>query len=116
MNEGRPVGALIVMAVAMRKLRYVIYKITFPNGKIYVGKDIGEPGHSLRYFGSWNNEAVEADFTVEELRGFVIRKDILFESEDKSLVSQREGEFIRLLRSNEPEIGYNRSHRTRSRR
>jgi hypothetical protein len=92
----------------MRKLRYVVYKITFPNGKIYVGKDIGEPGHSLRYFGSWNNEIVEADFTMDQLKDFSLRKEILFESSSKTEVSQKEGEFIRGLRSNDPAIGYNR--------
>ena len=100
----------------MRKLKYVIYKITFPNGKIYVGKDIGEQGHSMRYFGSWNNEAVEADFSAEDLKDFTLRKQILFESDDKALVSKMEGEFIRSLRSNEPAVGYNRSHRSRSRK
>jgi len=95
---------------------YVVYKITFPNGKIYVGKDIGGSGHSLRYFGSWNNAAVEADFSRNELQTFVLRKDILFESGDKSEVTRRESELIRELRSNEPGIGYNRSHRKRSAR
>lgn len=99
----------------MRKLRYVVYKIIFPNGKIYIGKDIGEPGHSLRYFGSWHNESVEADFSVDELKNFTLTKQILFESEDMSLVSQREGELIRALGANRPEIGYNRSHRPRTR-
>ena len=98
----------------MPLLRYVVYKITFPNGKIYVGKDIGGSGHSLRYFGSWNNASVEADFSREDVRTFVLRKDILFESEDKSEVTHRESELIRELRSNEPGIGYNRSHRKRS--
>ena len=112
---GAPSDALFLWANSMRKLRYVIYKITFPNGKIYVGKDIGEPGHSLRYFGSWHNETVEADFSVEDLRDFVLRKEILFESEDKVLVSSREGDFIKSRKSNDPQIGYNRSHRTRSR-
>ncbi|WP_435259855.1 hypothetical protein ACSBLW_08880 [Thioclava sp. FR2] len=100
----------------MRKLRYVVYKITFPNGKIYVGKDIGEPGHSLRYFGSWHNETVEADFELYELRDFTLRKEILFESDDKTLVSLKESEFIRGLSSNDPTIGYNRTHRTRGRK
>jgi hypothetical protein len=56
----------------MRKLPYVVCIISFPNGKIYVGKDVGEPGHSLRYFGSWHNETVEADFDVAELRDFTV--------------------------------------------
>ena len=99
----------------MKKLKYVIYKITFPNGKIYVGKDIGGSGHSLRYFGSWDNETVEADFSVEDLKDFSLRKEILFESPDKELVSAKEGDFIRALKSNDPQIGYNRSHRRRTR-
>ena len=97
----------------MRKLPYVVYKITFPNGKIYIGKDIGEPGHSLRYFGSWNNLIVEADFTVEEIRDFTLRKQVMFESQDKALVTEKESELIRAYRSNDPLIGYNRTHLTR---
>jgi hypothetical protein len=97
----------------MRKLSYVVYKITFPNGKIYIGKDIGEPGHSLRYFGSWDNLSVEADFSGEELRDFSLRKQILFESQDKALVSAKESELIREHRSNDPSVGYNRTHRSR---
>lgn len=95
----------------MRKFKYIVYKITFPNGKIYVGKDIGEPGHSLRYFGSWHNETVEADFTEQELRDFTLRKTVLFESGDKNEVTLKESEYIRALQSNLPDIGYNRSHR-----
>ena len=95
----------------MRKLAYVVYRITFPDGKIYIGKDIGEPGHSLRYFGSWDNLSVEADFSVEDLRDFTLRKEILFESRDKDEVSRKESDLIRLFRSNEPATGYNRTHR-----
>jgi hypothetical protein len=92
---------------------YVIYKITFPNGKIYVGKDIGGSGHSLRYFGSWNNALVAQDLTKEQMSDFTLRKEILFESNDKNEVSKKEGEFILALRSNEVAIGYNQTHRRR---
>ena len=92
---------------------YVIYKITFPNGKIYIGKDIGGTGHSLRYFGSWNNALVAQDFTKEQMSNFTLRKEILFESNDKAVVSQKEGEFILALCSNDPAIGYNQTHRPR---
>lgn len=70
-------------------LDYVVYKLTFPNGKIYIGKDIGSAGHSLRYFGSWINAFVEKDFTDSELRDFTIRKKIIFESKDKNDVSKK---------------------------
>jgi hypothetical protein len=91
--------------------RYVVYKITFPNGKIYVGKDEGEPGHSLRYFGSWDNARVEKDFSISELKDLTLRKQILFESDDKLEIRKKESELIRTLKSNEPSIGYNQTHR-----
>ena len=91
------------------KFMYVVYKITFPNGKIYVGKDIGGTGHSIRYFGSWADELIEADFSKEQLSNFVVRKEILFESANKREVSQKENELIISLQSNNPQIGYNRS-------
>ncbi|MFZ4125941.1 MAG: hypothetical protein ACOYJ2_07745 [Rickettsiales bacterium] len=76
--------------------------------------DIGGKGHSLRYFGSWNNKLVEADFSKEELSDFFIRKQILFESDDKNEIRRKESEMILLNRSNQPEIGYNRTHRRMS--
>jgi hypothetical protein len=97
----------------MRKLGYVVYKITFPNGKIYIGKDIGNTGHSARYFGSWDSLTVEADFTIDQLRDFTIRKEILFESFEKSEATAKESEYIRVFHSNDPVIGYNRTHRRR---
>ena len=87
--------------------QYVIYKIIFPNGKIYIGKDIATAGHSLRYFGSWNNELVAADFSKEQLINFTLRKEILFESSDKNEVSIKEAEYIIKNKSNDPTIGYN---------
>jgi len=96
------------------RIDYVVYKLTFPNGKIYVGKDIGANGHSLRYFGTWDNELVQEDFTDAELRDFTIRKEIIFESKDKDEVSTKEGEIILALKSNDPSIDYNKTHRPRN--
>lgn len=76
----------------MRKHTYVVYKITFPNDKIYIGKDIGEPDHSQRYFGSWDNLSVEADFSKAELANFTLSEEILFESLDKAKVTAIEYE------------------------
>lgn len=84
----------------------VIYKITYPNGKIYIGKDLTD---SINYFGSANNELIEKDYTREEKRDFTIRKEILWESEvatDKE-VNKKEIEYIKLLNSNNPKVGYN---------
>ncbi len=84
----------------------VIYKITYPNGKIYVGKDLTD---SINYFGSADNELIARDFTREDRRDFSIRKEILWESESASdsEVNQKEVKFIRLYRSNDQRIGYN---------
>lgn len=94
--------------------RYVVYKITFPNGKVYVGKDEGGYGHSLRYFGSWSDALIEQDFTKAELQDLTLRKQILFESDDKQEIRRMESELIRSLGSNDPAIGYNQTHRKRS--
>jgi hypothetical protein len=83
----------------------VIYKITYPNGKIYVGKDLTD---TLNYFGSADSKLIEKDFSREEKRDFTVRKQILWESESASdsEVSQKEIELIVKLRSNNPAIGY----------
>jgi len=90
----------------------VVYRITYPNGKIYIGSDLTD---SANYFGSASSELIRRDFTREELRDFTIRKEILWESQEatKSDVLRVEGQFIRSLRSNDPAIGYNRTHRPR---
>lgn len=84
-----------------------VYKITYPNGKIYVGKDLTG---TLTYFGSANSELIAADFTPEQRRDFSVRKEILWESPSATdaEVAQTEVRFIRSLRSNDPDIGYNR--------
>ncbi len=84
----------------------IIYKITYPNGKIYVGSDLTD---SINYFGSANSSYIEKDFTREERRDFTIRKEIIWESENAntSEVIKKEMEFIKLLKSNEPNVGYN---------
>lgn len=84
----------------------VIYKITYPNGKIYIGKDLTD---SINYFGSADNKLIEKDFTREQRREFTIRKEILWESETASEmeINQKEIEFINLYRSNDPTVGYN---------
>ncbi|MBU5269471.1 GIY-YIG nuclease family protein [Clostridium cochlearium] len=84
----------------------VIYKITYPNGKIYIGKDLTD---SINYLGSANSNLIEKDFSREERRDFTIRKEILWESEtatDKE-VNRKEVEYIKNYNSNNPSIGYN---------
>ena len=86
-----------------------IYKITYPTGKIYIGKDsVG----SHRYFGSPDMDLVNADFDTlpKAIRlDYTIRKQILWESENASEkeLSEKEVVFIREFESNNPKIGYN---------
>lgn len=72
----------------------VIYKITYPNGKIYVGQDLTD---SINYFGSASSKLIEQDFTREQRRDFMIRKEILWESEiaSNAEVNAKEAEYIR---------------------
>lgn len=88
----------------------IVSKITYPNGKIYVGQDVTD---DINYFGSASPELIAADFTREQRRDFTIRKEILWESETATdqEVTAKEIEFIRLLNSNDPAVGYNRRPR-----
>ncbi len=87
-----------------------VYKLTYPTGKIYIGKD--SVGNS-RYMGSPHPEAINHDFAElpDELRrDYTIRKQILWESATatEAELSAKEVEMIRKYRSNDPLIGYNR--------
>jgi hypothetical protein len=92
----------------------VIYKITHPNGRIYVGQDLTG---SINYFGSANSTLIAADFTKEQTRDFTARKEILWESETatNAEVDAKEIEFILALHSNDPAVGYNRTLKPQSR-
>jgi len=83
-----------------------IYKITYPNGKIYIGKDLTG---TFRYFGSPDSKLLEKDFTKGERKDFTIRREILWESEDatETEVNKKEVEFILKYKSNDPSVGYN---------
>jgi hypothetical protein len=85
----------------------VVYKITYPNSKIYVGSDLTD---DISYFGSANIEAIAKDFTRKQRRDFTVRRQILWESATASIseVLRKEREYILALKSNDPAIGYNR--------
>ena len=86
-----------------------VYKITYPTGKIYIGKD---SYGSARYFGSPSIDLVNVDFQSlpkEQQLDYTIRKQILWESENatEAELSAKEVEMIRKHQSNNPGIGYN---------
>ena len=87
-----------------------VYKITYPTGKITIGKDsVG----SARTMGSPDLDLVNADFArlpAEMQKDYWVRKEILWESTDATETehSANEVELIRQYRSNDPKLGYNR--------
>ncbi|PWB83580.1 MAG: hypothetical protein C3F11_05890 [Methylocystaceae bacterium] len=86
----------------------VVYKITWPNGKLYVGSDLTD---SITYFGSPDKRLIEADFpTRESRRDMSVRREILWESgtATDAEVLQKERELIVTLHANDPAIGYNK--------
>jgi hypothetical protein len=84
----------------------VIYKIIYPNGKIYIGKDLTD---SINYFGSASDKLIEKDFSREERRSFTITKEIIWESAVATAkeVNAKEVEYIKFYKSNDHNIGYN---------
>ena len=83
----------------------IIYKITYPNGKIYIGKDLT---NTLTYFGSVNSELVAQDFSEKQQRDFTVRKQVIFESNSAEEINKIEARLILEHDSNNPEIGYNK--------
>jgi hypothetical protein len=88
--------------------RKQVYKITYPNGKIYVGSDLTG---TLTYFGSPSAKAKEqiaADLAAHRL-DLTVRKEVLWESETATDgdVLAMERKAILELGANDPAIGYN---------
>jgi len=83
----------------------VVYKITYPNDKIYVGQDTTDS--LMTYFGSGNHDYINNDF--KDLKSFCIHKEILWESETATPheLKDKEEYYIRELGANDPNKGYN---------
>ena len=84
----------------------VIFRVTYPNGKIYIGQD---RTNSINYFGSASSDLISRDFTEEQRQSFTITRDILWASPDATVseVTTKENELIRQHKSNHPSVGYN---------
>jgi len=83
-----------------------VFKVTYPNGKILVGKDlIGEFNH----FGYIERSLLAKDFKPEQLNDITIRRQVLWESMDASDddVNKKQIELILLHNANDPTVGYN---------
>lgn len=88
----------------------VVYKVTWPNGKSYIGSDTTD---TISYFGSPDAALIARDFTREERRDMLIRREILWESDaaTDAEVRAKEIDLIRGHRTNDPRVGYNRNPR-----
>jgi hypothetical protein len=83
-----------------------VYKITYPNGKIYVGMDLTG---SVAYFGSpIATGRIAADLAAHRL-DLTARKQILWESDTATDAEVRamEAKLIRECGANDPAVGYN---------
>jgi hypothetical protein len=89
--------------------RKQVYKITYPNGKIYVSMDLTG---SLLYVGSPSaHEQIAADLGLERHRfDLRLRKEILWESETATDAEVRAMEKEKIVETgaNDPAISYNR--------
>jgi len=86
----------------------VVYKITYPNGLIYIGLDLT---NTLTHMGSPRvADQIAADLGPELCQDFMIRKTILWSSTTATDAEARamEIKLIRQHRANDPTIGYNR--------
>jgi len=93
--------------------RKQLYKVTYPNGKIYVGMDLTG---TLLYVGSPGaKETIAADLDEHRL-DLTLRKEVLWESETATDAEVRamELKLIRETGANDPPIGYNRWPRSSS--
>jgi len=85
----------------------VIFKITYPNNMIYIGKD---SKNLINYFGSPVTKRLEEDFPWEKRQIIKIKKEILWSGENISEkeLKIKEDEYILKFNSIDPNIGYNR--------
>ena len=85
----------------------VIYKITYPNGKIYIGQDTTDS--LMTYFGSGDHGYINKDPTLKDMKDFTIRKEILWERETVTPqeLKQLEDDYIECHGANDPDKGYN---------
>lgn len=98
-------GELEIRKVAMVR-RKQVYKITYPNGKIYVGMDLTG---SLLYLGSPSaSQQIAEDLDLDDQQfELTLRKKILWESETATDAEVRamETKLIRETGANNPAIG-----------
>lgn len=93
-----------------------VFKITFPNNKIYVGSDTARTARLdyFKYFGSpvkAKSEMLEelGNYLTEQ-KPYVLEKEILYSQENVKVgdILKIEQQYIKRLNAKNPNIGYNR--------
>jgi hypothetical protein len=89
----------------------VIFKTTWPNKKIYVGRDTA---NAISFFGASSeaaNAAILLDFPTSESRSKItVVREVLWEgNETPSEVDARKRDWIEKLGANNPDLGYNQT-------
>ena len=94
------------LMIARRQAMNIVYRVTYPNGKIYIGQD---RTNSINYFGSASSALIARDFTEDQRRSFTITRDVLWQSDTatRTEVTRIENDLIRQHQANNPNIGYN---------
>lgn len=92
----------------------VIYKVTYPNGKIYIGQDRTD---DINYFGSACTLDIRKDFKLSHYRDFTVRKQILKRVRNITIqeLNKLERFYIQKFNSCDPAVGYNRTGYARQR-
>jgi hypothetical protein len=93
----------------MKKLRVgIIYLITYPNGKIYIGQDRTD---DINYFGSACSFMIAKDFNKKERMNFTVKKQIVEYKKHITIkeLNVLERKWIQQYNSNDPDVGYNRT-------
>ena len=93
-----------------------VFKVTFPNGKIYIGSDTARTARLdfFKYFGTpiKAKEDMLHDLGkfLDLAKPYVIKKEILYAQENAKVgdILKTEQKFIKSLNSKDPIIGYNR--------
>ena len=93
-----------------------VFKVTFPNNKIYVGSDTALSARLdyFKYFGSPRKAKPDMLSDLEEFlsgsKAYVLKKEILYSCENITVgeILQLEQKFIKSLDAKNPSVGYNR--------
>ena len=90
-----------------------VYKITYPNGKIYIGKDLTG---TVNYFGSVDSRLIQRDFAGGVSRLHDPQGDPLAIGDGDRPRGEPEGGGVHpLLQADDPAVGYNRWPKFRDR-